>query len=148
MAISLANLKTLRRKKKKRVGRGNSSGKGNYAGRGLKGQRSRSGGRKGLLRLGILPTLRRIPKKRGFRSIHPKMSAVNIGTLNKHFKDGEIVDFKKLIKLDLVKYSPSGLKILGEGKLNKKLVVKAKAFSKKAEEAILKAGGKVEKIEK
>ena len=146
MTISLANLKNKASKKRKRKGRGNASGHGTYAGRGLKGQRSRTGGRKGLKQLGLKQTLRRIPKKKGFKSIHPAPSVVNLDMLNRHFSDGEMVNFKKLIGKGLVKYSPAGYKVLGQGKLTKKLTVRAEAFSKSAKAAILKAGGQAEAL--
>ncbi|MDZ7798072.1 MAG: 50S ribosomal protein L15 [Patescibacteria group bacterium] len=146
MEITLDNLKNPNKKKKRRKGRGDSSGRGTYSGRGQKGQKSRSGGQKGLRWLGLRQTLKRIPKKRGFKSFYPKMSVINIGDLDKHFDDGEIINQKKLLKMDLVNYSPRGLKVLGQGKINKKLIVKAKAFSKSAKEAIVKAGGQAEEI--
>ncbi len=146
MVISLSNLTNKNKKKRKRVGRGNASGSGNYSGRGQKGQRSRSGGRKGLNKLGLKQTLKRIPKKKGFKSMHAKMSTVNIELLNKYFADGNIITFKKLMDLKVVRFSPSGLKVLGKGKINKKLTIKAESFSKSAKEAIVKAGGKAEII--
>jgi large subunit ribosomal protein L15 len=132
--------------KKKRIGRGDSSGHGTYAGRGSKGQRARSGGRKGLTRRGLQPTLKGIPKKRGVKSFFPKKVTMNINELNDNFKEGEKVTLQILLAKKLVKYSPAGLKILGEGKITKKLFVYAKGFSKKAEEAIVKAGGQAIKV--
>lgn len=148
MAITLSNLKNKAKKKRKRVGRGNSSGLGTYAGRGQKGQRSRSGGRGGLKKLGLKQTLRRIHKKRGFKSFRPKLSSVNIELLNNYFADGDTVTFEKLLGLGLIDYSPAGYKVLGKGKITKKLIVQAAGFSKSAKEAIVKAGGKAIRLEK
>jgi len=144
MALGLHNLKFNKsaKKKRKRVGRGNASGHGNYSTRGQKGQRSRSGGRSGITKRSIKFTLRRVPKVRGFKSIYPKMSFINLDLLNKKFKEGDIVTPEKLVELKLVKLSPSGLKILGEGKLDKRLTVYAHKFSKTAENAIIKKGGR------
>ncbi|PIY78798.1 MAG: 50S ribosomal protein L15, partial [Parcubacteria group bacterium CG_4_10_14_0_8_um_filter_35_7] len=88
MSLSLHNLKSRKRKKRKRVGRGNASGHGTYSGRGLKGQKSRSGGKKGLKLKGFKVIIQNIPKTRGFKSIHPKMEIVNTGDLEKKFKEG------------------------------------------------------------
>lgn len=148
MSFDLYNLakNNFGQKKKKRIGRGDSSGHGSYAGRGSKGQRARSGGRKGLTRRGLQPTLKGIPKKRGVKSFFPKKAAVNIKVLNDNFKDGDKVTFQILLDKKLAIYSAAGIKILGEGEINKKLFVYAKGFSKKAEEAIVKAGGQAVKI--
>ncbi|MFH1366878.1 MAG: 50S ribosomal protein L15 [Patescibacteria group bacterium] len=143
MSLNLHNLSNSNnaQKNKKRIGRGDSSGHGTYAGRGSKGQRSRSGGRKGLTRRGLQPTFKGIPKKRGVKSFFPKMATVNINALNKNFKDGEKVTFEILLAKKMAKYSSAGLKVLGEGKISKKLIVFAHGFSKNAKEAIVKAGG-------
>lgn len=147
MIFELHNLVKSRAKKKiKRIGRGDSSGHGTYAGRGLKGQRSRSGGRQGLFRRGLTATLKGIPKKRGFKSLSPKMAVVNLNELNNSFKEGEKVTFDILLRRKIVRYSSAGLKILGEGKLTKKLQVSADAFSKTAKEAIVKAGGEAKEV--
>ncbi|MFA5069918.1 MAG: 50S ribosomal protein L15 [Patescibacteria group bacterium] len=147
MISALHNLvKSQSKRKIKRVGRGDSSGHGTYAGRGLKGQRSRSGGKNGLFKLGLQPTLRGIPKKRGFKSLYPKKAVVNLDELDKNFKEGEKVTFDILLEKKIATYSPMGLKILGSGKLTKKLQVTASAFSKKAKEAIVKAGGEAREV--
>ena len=127
-----------------RVGRGSGSGNGKTAGRGQKGQKSRSGGR---VRLGFeggqQPLFRRLPK-RGFQNINRKDYAiVNIEDLNR-FEDGTMVNFELLKEAGLVNKELSGVKILGQGKLEKKLTVQAAKFSKAAEEAITSAGGSVE----
>ena len=130
----------------KRKGRGTASGQGKTAGRGQDGQNSRSGGG---VRLGFeggqMPLYRRIPK-RGFTNIWRKAPAiVNIGDLN-IFEEGAEVTAELLKEKGLIKKPGSGLKVLGDGKLEKKLTVKANKFSKSAAEAIEQAGGKAEVI--
>lgn len=132
---------------RKRVGRGTSSGTGKTAGRGQKGQKARSGGG---VRLGFeggqTPLFRRLPK-RGFTNINRKEYViVNLDTLNERFEDGANVTPASLIEAGVIKNEKSGVKILGNGELTKKLNVKAAKFSKTAEEAIKAAGGSVEVI--
>ncbi len=148
MMLTLHNLKIARgaKKKKRRVGRGNASGKGNYSGRGMKGQRSRSGGKKKLTLRGVKGYLLRIPKKRGFTSLKVKIETVNINSLN--LMDRDLVTPKYLLEKGLVKTIKNGVKILGQGELKKKLTVRANQFSKRAKDAIIKAGGSVEIIKK
>lgn len=129
-----------------RVGRGSSSGNGKTSGRGQKGQKSRSGGG---VRLGFeggqTPLFRRLPK-RGFTNINRKDYAViNLDVLNR-FEDGTEVTPTTLIEAGIVKDAKSGIKILGNGELTKKLSVKAAKFSKSATTAIEAAGGSVEVI--
>ncbi|HBY65355.1 MAG TPA: 50S ribosomal protein L15 [Acholeplasmataceae bacterium] len=134
------------RKRRKRVGRGTGSGLGKQAGRGMKGQLSRSGGgpRPGF-EGGQLPFFQRLPK-RGFNNVNRKEYAVvNLVDLNQ-FNDGEVVTPEALIARNVLKKLNSGVKILANGTLEKKLTVKAHVFSKAAEAAILKAGGTVEVI--
>lgn len=146
MEIKLHNLKSFNRKNRKRVGRGNASGHGTYSGRGLKGQRARAGGKSGLKRMGLKSFLQQIPKVRGFKSYHPRMQIVQLRDLDKRFKENELITLKQLFKAGLIKSIVLGVKILGPGKLSKKLIVKANKFSKSAENAIKKAGGKIELI--
>ena len=145
MPITLSNLapKPGSRHRRKRVGRGDGAGHGTYSGRGQKGQRARSGGKKGLALKGLRSTLWRIPKKGGFRSIKPGQVFINLGDLEKKFKENEIVDPEKLVKRGLIRTAGAGVKILSRGGLTKKLTIKAHAFSTKAKNAIKKAGGKV-----
>lgn len=129
-----------------RVGRGSSSGNGKTSGRGQKGQKSRSGGG---VRLGFeggqTPLFMRLPK-RGFTNINRKDYAiVNLDVLNR-FEDGAEVTPTTLIEAGIVKDAKSGIKILGNGELTKKLSVKAAKFSKSATTAIEAAGGSVEVI--
>ncbi len=150
MSLGLHNLKPAAgsRKKSKRVGRGNASGHGTYSGRGMKGQRSRSGGKKGLKVRGFKKNFQQIPKKRGFKSYRPKMAVVNLLDLESKFDNGDAVDSKKLVAVNLIKDAKNGVKILGDGKITKKLTVQANAFSESARRGIMEAGGTVELIEK
>ncbi|EFR31646.1 50S ribosomal protein L15 [Eremococcus coleocola] len=134
------------RKERNRVGRGQGSGNGKTAGRGQKGQKQRSGGN---VRLGFeggqTQLFRRLPK-RGFNNINRKDYAiVNVESLNK-FEDGTTVTPALLVEEGIVKKELSGVKILGNGELTKKLTVQAAKFSKTAEEAITAAGGSIEVI--
>ncbi|MFA5075799.1 MAG: 50S ribosomal protein L15 [Patescibacteria group bacterium] len=144
MTLSLANLKPARgaTKKKKRVGRGNSSGHGTYSTRGLKGQRARSGVG-GLKLKGLKARLQKIPKLPGFKSLYPKKAVVNIIDLDKTFTDGSIVTPQKLEEAGLISQAKFGVKVLGQGSLKKKLVIKGCLASQTAKEAIEKAGGKI-----
>jgi large subunit ribosomal protein L15 len=134
------------KKKRKRVGRGTGSGLGTTAGRGMNGQNSRSGGgTKPGFEGGQMPLYRRLPK-RGFTNIFQKEYAiVNLETLNQ-FDDNEEVTVELLLENKIIKKELDGLKILGNGELNKKLTVKAHKFSKTAKEKIEAVGGKAEVI--
>jgi len=128
----------------KRLGRGQGSGQGKTAGKGHKGQNSRSGGGVAIgFEGGQTPYFKRMPK-RGFTNFNRKEYAiVNVEDLNK-FEDGAEVDFAALKEAGLVKKHLDGVKVLGGGKLEKKLTVKAEKFSKTAQKAIEEAGGSVE----
>ncbi|EHS83510.1 50S ribosomal protein L15 [Lactiplantibacillus plantarum] len=128
---------------RRRIGRGDSSGQGKTSGRGQKGQKARGKVRVGF-EGGQMPLYRRIPK-RGFTNINRKEYAVvNLDVLNR-FDDGAEVTPESLKEAGLVKKS-SAVKVLGNGKLNKKLTVKASKFSATAVAAIEAAGGKTEVI--
>lgn len=132
------------RKTKKRVGRGPGSGLGKTSGRGQKGQKARSGGGVRLGFEGGQTTLARRLPKRGFTNINRKEYAViNVKDLNR-FEDGTHVTPELLKEMGILKKQLAGVKVLGEGELEKKLTVTAAKFSKSAEEAIVKAGGTVE----
>lgn len=143
--LNLSNLQINKgsHKKGKRVGRGNASGRGTYSGRGLKGQKARSGGKSGLRRRALKLLLRSKPKLGGFKSLNKKMTPVNVEVLERYFNNGELVNAKKLIAKKLIEHADGGLKILGNGKINKKLNVTADGFSESAQKAILDAGGQV-----
>ena len=134
------------RKETKRLGRGQGSGQGKTAGKGHKGQNSRSGGGVAIgFEGGQTPLYKRIPK-RGFTNFTRKEYAViNLSDLNK-FDDGATVTKEILKDAGLVKKSLDGIKVLGNGKLEKKLTVKCSKISNSAKEAIEKAGGSVEVI--
>ena len=128
--------------KRLRKGRGLSSGHGFTSGRGTKGQKAHGKTRLGF-EGGQMPLYRQIPK-RGFTNINRKEYAiVNLASLNK-FDDGTEVTPQLLMESGLVKNLKSGIKILGSGKLEKKLTVKANKFSASAVSAIEAAGGKTE----
>ena len=134
------------RRSTKRLGRGEGSGLGKTSGKGHKGQNARSGGG---VRLGFeggqTPLARRLPK-RGFTNFTRKEYAiVNVELLNR-FENGTVVTPELLVEMGLVKKVLNGIKVLGEGELEKALTVKANKFSKSAVEVIEKAGGKVEVI--
>lgn len=136
------------KKRAKRVGRGHGSAHGTTATRGTKGQRARSGGSKGLKLKGMKQMLLRIPKIRGFKSIHPKNLVVNLDAIEKHFSAGETVSkaqlaAKKLISVGSGAHNGSTVKILGTGALTKKLSFEGVAVSGAAKDKIEKAGGEV-----
>jgi len=130
---------------RKRVGRGLGSGHGRYSGKGIKGQKSRSGpGIHPYFEGGQLPLTKRLPTKRGFTNIFKReYSIVNVGKLN-IFKPGSMVDGGKLLEARLIQSSHKPIKILGEGELNRALIVKVDKFSASAKEKIEAAGGKIE----
>ncbi len=132
------------RSTKKRIGRGLGSGNGKTSGKGQKGQNSRSGGGVAIgFEGGQTPFFKRMPK-RGFTNFTRKEYAiVNVEDLNK-FDDGVTVDFAAVKAAGLVKKELDGLKVLGNGKLEKKLTVKAAKFSASAKKAIEEAGGTAE----
>lgn len=143
--LNLSNLKPKQKKKqRRRVGRGPGSGRGTYSGRGMKGQKARTGGSippgfEG----GRMPLIRQIPKRRGFKSIHPKAQPVNLLELEQRFNDGEVVSPKTLKAKGLVTDEKQPVKILGLGKLTKKLVFEKVRLSAQAKETVAKAGGEI-----
>ncbi len=133
--------------KRKRVGRGDGSGHGTYSGKGCKGQKSRSGGG---VRLGFeggqLALIKRLPRKRGFVNIFKtEYSIVNVGELKAFSPNAEVTP-KELLDIGLIKSFKYPVKILGDGDIDRPLVVKANKFSAAAEKKIVAAGGKVEAI--
>jgi large subunit ribosomal protein L15 len=134
------------KKSPKRIGRGTATGWGKTAGRGQDGQNSRSGGgtRPGF-EGGQMPLYRRLPK-RGFTNIFAKQySSINVDRLNV-FEDGTEVTQELLVEKRIIRKIHDGVKILGNGNLEKNLTVKVSKFSKAAAEKITAAGGKVEVI--
>ncbi len=132
-------------KKKKRVGRGNSSGHGTYSTRGLKGQKSRSGV-SGLKRLGMRQVLLRTPKYKGFKSKNPKSQVVNLSLINEYFKDGDIVSPETLLAKKIIATIKNKVKILGNGELRlKKIIFQNVKLSKTAFDKVKAAGAVVQK---
>lgn len=133
-------------KNRKRRGRGTATGQGKTSGRGMNGQKSRSGGGTRLgFEGGQMPLYRRIPK-RGFNNRFAKeYTEINVSSLNR-FEDGSTVDLEAMRNAGLVKQVKDGVKVLGNGDLEKKLTVKAVKFTKGAADKIEKAGGKAEVI--
>lgn len=131
-------------KNKKRLGRGESSGLGKTSGKGHKGQKARAGGyHKVGFEGGQMPLARRLPK-RGFRNIFQKKYAVvNVSELESLPKEVHDIDESVLREHGLIKNKFDGLKVLGNGLVNRAFSVKASAFSKSAQEKLEKAGGKI-----
>lgn len=134
------------KKDAKRIGRGQGSGNGKTSGRGEKGQNARSGGGVAIgFEGGQTPLYRRLPKRGFHNHFRKEYAVVNLGQLNR-YEDGTEITLEKLITDGLLNKALCGLKVLGQGTLEKKLVVKAHKFSKSAQQAIENAGGKVEVI--
>lgn len=134
-------------KARKRLGRGVGSGTGKTSGKGEKGQNARSGGGVHLwFEGGQTPLYRRIGK-RGFSNalFKTEYAVINLSDLNK-FENGTEVTPELLKEMGILKKQLDGVKVLGQGKLEKKLVVKANKFSETAKEQIEKLGGKAEVI--
>lgn len=128
---------------KKRVGRGGK--KGTYSGKGNKGQKSRAGRKMVPM---IRELIKRYPKLKGYRSFvfDKNLAVVNLQRLEKTSKDGEVISPENLIKKGIIsniKGKTPEVKILGTGKLTKKLVFEDCKFSKTAREAVEKAGGSI-----
>lgn len=135
-------------RKRKRVGRGNSSGKGGTAGRGHKGQKSRSGSSiPAWFEGGQMPLVRRVPKRGPRRIAHKRLEydVVNIKSLNV-FEDELEVNPELLREIGIIKRKNALIKILGDGQLDKRLKVRAHRFSKSAIEKIEAKGGTAEVI--
>lgn len=130
---------------KKRVGRGIGSGWGKTAGRGANGQNSRtSGGVRPGYEGGQTQLYKRIPK-RGFTNIHAhQFAVVNLGDINNKFEAGSVVNAESLLEKGLINKVLEGVKVLGNGDLDKALTFKVAKVSESAKEKISKAGGTVE----
>ncbi len=133
-------------KEAKRIGRGHGSGNGKTAGKGHKGQKARAGhGMRPGFEGGQMPLQRRVPK-RGFNNIFAEeWTAINVSALEV-FEDGTVVDVAALAEKGIIKKANLPVKVLGNGKLTKKLEVKLNAYSASAAEKINAAGGKAEVI--
>ena len=150
MGTTLHTLKAPRgaTRNRKRIGRGPGSGTGEQSGKGVKGQKARTGHHGARLGFegGQMPMQRRFPKK-GFKNpFRAEIFAVNVGALEKRFEGGGTIDLSTLQNAGMVPRRSQTVKILGEGDLTKKLVVKATAFSASAKEKIEKAGGTAEVV--
>lgn len=133
----------------KRLGRGPGSGQGKTAGKGHKGKKARSGkkvdaGFEG----GQTPLHRRLPKFGFINPFTKNYTIINLTDLERVFENGDVVDEAACREKRLVRRNLDGIKILGSGELTKKLTIKANKFSKSAVEAIEKAGGSAEVIER
>ena len=132
-------------KRRKRVGRGESSGHGKTSTRGTKGAHSRAGAKRGNLREGgQMPLFRRIPK-RGFSNFEfrTEYSVVNVGDIEARFEAGAHVTPGALVEVGLIRNLRLDVKVLGGGELSKKLKVEAAKFSRQAAQKITAAGGEV-----
>lgn len=138
----------VKRKNRKRIGRGPGSGHGKTAGKGHKGYYSRSGASRRIGHQGGQVPLHRRLAKFGFNNnfFSRKVAILNLSTLEERFENGDKVTPQVLVERGLVKGHFDAIKILGNGELKKKLTVEAHLFSKSAEEAITAAGGSVERI--
>lgn len=135
---------------RKTVGRGGK--RGTYSGRGNKGQKARSGASiDPLFEGGRSSLVERLKKVRGFKSMHPKKNVVKLESLEKKFQNGETVSVETLLAAKLVnkKDAKNGVKILGTGALTKKVTIEAGILlSTSAKDAIIKAGGTIQELEK
>ena len=132
-------------KERKRIGRGAASGQGKTAGKGHKGQKARSGAPRPGFEGGQMPLYRRLPK-RGFTNINSKeIVGINVSVLER-FENDSVVSVETLLETGVIKNPQDGVKILGNGELTKKLVVKANAFSEGAKAKIEAVGGTCEVI--
>ena len=132
---------------KKRVGRGSGSGLGKTSGRGQKGQKARSGGSiNPVFEGGQLPLYRGLPK-RGFTNdkFRTRYAVINLNELNR-FEEGTVVTPALLKETGIIKKQLAGIKVLGTGKLEKKLTIQANKFSASALEKIQESGSKAEVI--
>jgi len=135
------------KRKRKRLGRGFGSGRGRTAGKGTKGQKARSGYKvRSGLEGGQLPLIKRLPKKRGFTNIfRTEYEFVNVGRLNRFQPQSEVTP-QRLVEERLVRSLKKPIKILGDGELQKPLIVRANKFTETARKKIEMAGGKAEEI--
>ena len=146
--MNLSNLSPAKGSKQSdnfRRGRGHGSGNGKTAGKGHKGQKARSGAPRPGFEGGQMPLYRRLPK-RGFTNINSKeIVGINVSVLER-FENDSVVSVETLLETGVIKNPQDGVKILGNGELTKKLVVKANAFSEGAKAKIEAVGGTCEVI--
>jgi large subunit ribosomal protein L15 len=133
----------LKRKRRKVLGRGDSSGHGSYSTQGAKGQKARSGV-SGLKKLGMRHIMLSTPKLKGFKSTHAKDQIVSLEKLQKYFSDGGAVNPEILLSKKLIKTLEIAVKIIGNEQLSKKFSISGCKASAGAKAAIEAAGGKIE----
>ncbi len=130
----------------KRIGRGHGSGQGKTAGKGHKGQKARAGrGFRPGFEGGQMPLQRRIPKRGFNNNFATRYATINVAALNA-FENGAVVDVDALKAAGIVKKAYDGVKVLGNGTIEKSLTVKVAAYSESAKAKIEAAGGKAEVI--
>lgn len=137
------------KRQRKRVGRGHGTGWGKTAGKGHNGQKQRSGSYVSpIFEGGQMPIVRRVPKRGFSNAIFKKeYTVISLAFLNENFEDGEEVSLETLFNKCLIKKGRDGVKVLGNGELNKKLTVKVHKISKSAKAAVEAKGGTVELVE-
>ena len=146
MKLHEIQIPTGARRKPKRVGRGESSGYGKTAGKGAKGQNARSGGGKsGGFEGGQMPLKRRLPKRGFHNKFGVEYATINIDILN-GLTGVDIITPEVLVEKRVIKDLKDGLKVLGNGSIQRSITVKASAFSASAAEKIKAAGGIAEVI--
>lgn len=131
-------------KKRKQIGRGGD--RGGTSGKGHKGQKARSGGKVGIMfEGGQMPLTRRLPKRGFSNAVFKKVyEIVSLDKLNNTFDEGSVVSLDALVEKGVIKRSKKALiKVLGNGTIDKKLIVHAHAFSEAAAQAITNKGGEV-----
>ena len=131
------------KKGSKRLGRGNGSQKGTMSGRGGKGQKARSGGKRGRRKLGFKRILQQAPKLRGFKSSEKKPTTITLAQLAKAFTKGDMVTPWTLEQKGLVSAPKNGVKIVSSGEVHVAVTVRDCLVSKTAATAIEKAGGSI-----
>ena len=143
--LNLSNIKPkIRKKDRKRVGRGLGSGYGAFSGRGIKGQKARTGGNIGPgFEGGRMPLIRQMPKSRGFKSFYKKVQTVDLAVLAKIFENGATITADDLFKKGLVRNPALPIKVLGNTAISRKFEFHNFLFSKSALSAVEKAGGKI-----
>ena len=148
MPVQLHNLKYNKKSRKRRkvIGRGNASGHGTTSCRGGKGQRARTGSRKGLRIKGFKRILLNLPKFKGMKP-RAKAQVVTLSQLNKEFSSGGVVNPQVLMEAGLIKSSQKAVKLLNSGEISVKIEVQGCLASAGAVAAIEKAGGQVKKLE-
>ncbi len=127
----------------KRVGRGNASGHGTSSTRGGKGQTARSGGSRGLKRLGFKTLMQSTPKLRGFNTLQTKPVEIYLSDLEKKFESGAVVTLASLKEKKLLGTNDAKAKIIGGGDITKKFIIEGVATTKSVAEKIKALGGEI-----